>query len=86
MLFQFCHLCFFPKPEMTVTQTGASKISAVKFTLGKYNFLGNCHFQIIFFCDSAGFSCFGNVASFPVYFHGEGFALLLHLNSREEYI
>jgi len=22
LLFQFCHLCFFPKPEVAVTQTG----------------------------------------------------------------
>ena len=53
-----------------------SKIFQVKFTLGKYKFLGNCHLQIIFFCNFAAFLCFGNVTSFPVYLHGEGFALL----------
>jgi len=53
-----------------------SEIFPVKLTLIKYNLVGNCHFQIIFFSNSAAFSCFGNSTSFSVYLHAEGFAFL----------
>ena len=66
MLFQFCHLCFFPNPEVSVAQTGTlltieAKCSSCKevFTWKSQPFLlskfpaGNLHLSLAVLCAGA---------------------------------